>query len=95
MKALIIEDDPQIVEAISLALGMRWPDSEVISSHLGRKGVEIVKDDSPDIVILDLGLPDIHGFEVLKQIRTFAHPGNYPDHKQRGAKYRQRTGTGC
>lgn len=73
MKTLIIEDDPQIVEAISLALGMRWPDAEVVSSHLGKKGIELVKNDSPDIVILDLGLPDIHGFEVLKQIRAFSH----------------------
>lgn len=72
MKALIIEDDAQIVEAISLAFRMRWPEAELVSSHLGVQGVEIVRTDNPDILILDLGLPDIHGFEVLKQVRTFS-----------------------
>jgi len=73
MKALIIEDDSQIVEAISLAFRIRWPEAELVSSHLGAKGVELVKNDDPDIVILDLGLPDINGFEVLQQIRAFSH----------------------
>jgi len=72
MKVLIIEDDPQIVEAISLAFRMRWPEAELVSSHLGTKGVELVRNDAPDIVILDLGLPDINGFEVLQQIRAFS-----------------------
>ena len=72
MKALIIEDDPQIVEAISLAFRIRWPEAELVSSHLGTKGIELVRNDAPDIVILDLGLPDINGFEVLQQIRAFS-----------------------
>ena len=72
MKALIIEDDPQIVEAISLAFRMRWPEAELISSHLGIKGIDLVRNDDLDIVILDIGLPDINGFEVLQQIRAFS-----------------------
>ncbi len=72
MKALIIEDDPEIVESISLALKIRWPDTQIVSTHLGRKGVELAETEEPDIVILDLGLPDISGFEVLKEIRSFS-----------------------
>ena len=72
MKVLIIEDEKEIVEAISLAFEIRWPESNVVSTHLGEKGIEMVENEAPDIVILDLGLPDISGFEVLKQVRLFS-----------------------
>ena len=73
MKVLIIEDDKEIVDAISLAFQIRWPEAKVVSTRLGRKGIELVETEAPDIVILDLGLPDISGFEVLSQIRLFSH----------------------
>ena len=72
MKVLVIEDDKEIVDAISLAFQIRWPEAKVISTRLGQKGVEFVETEQPDIVILDLGLPDITGFEVLRQIRRFS-----------------------
>ncbi|MBM3176108.1 MAG: response regulator, partial [Chloroflexi bacterium] len=72
MKVLIIEDDPEIVESISLAFHIRWPEAEVLSSRLGSRGIELVRNQPPDAVILDLGLPDMSGFEVLKQIRAFS-----------------------
>jgi two-component system KDP operon response regulator KdpE len=72
MKVLIIEDDKEIVDAISLAFQIRWPEAKVVSTRLGKKGVELVESEAPDIVILDLGLPDINGFEVLRQIRLFS-----------------------
>ena len=72
MKALIIEDDPEIVESISLALQIRWPETHIVSTHLGKKGVDLAESEAPDIIILDLGLPDISGFDVLKQVRSFS-----------------------
>jgi len=72
LKALIIEDDREIVESISLALQIRWPDTSVVSTSLGKKGVELAESEAPDIIILDLGLPDTSGFEVLKQVRSFS-----------------------
>ena len=72
MKVLLIEDDREIVDAISLAFKIRWPEATLISTRLGQKGVEFVESESPDIVILALGLPDINGFEVLQQIRLFS-----------------------
>lgn len=73
MKVLIIEDDQGIVESISLALNIRWPDIQIVSTHLGSTGMELVESEQPDLVILDLGLPDLSGFDVLKQIRLFSH----------------------
>ena len=72
MKVLLIEDDREIIDAISLAFKIRWPEAKLISTRLGQKGVEMVESESPDIVILDLGLPDISGFDVLQQIRLFS-----------------------
>lgn len=72
MKTLIIEDDPGIVESISLALQIRWPDTQIISTHLGKRGIELAESESPDIIVLDLGLPDTNGFDVLKQVRSFS-----------------------
>ena len=72
MKILIVEDDQQIVEAITLAFQIRWPEARLVSTQQGEKGIELVESEKPDIVILDLGLPDINGYDVLKQIRVFS-----------------------
>ena len=72
MKVLIIENDQGIVEAISLAFQIRWPEAKLVSTHLGEKGIELVESENPDVAILDLGLDDISGFEVLKQVRLFS-----------------------
>ena len=72
MKVLIIEDDPEIIEVVSLAFQIRWPEIKVVTTHLGAKGVELVESENPDVVILDLGLPDTSGFDVLKEIRAFS-----------------------
>lgn len=73
MKILLIEDDRNIVESVSIVLDMRWPDAKLITTSLGEEGLKLVEKENPDIVILDLGLPDISGFEVLKGIRLFSN----------------------
>ncbi len=73
MKILIIEDDSEIIEVISLAFQIRWPEVELISSKLGVPGAELVESENPDAVILDLGLPDTSGFDVLKTVRAFSN----------------------
>jgi two-component system response regulator VicR len=72
MKVLIIEDDREIVEIITLAFEIRWPGVTLVNTHLGNKGTELVETENPDVIILDLGLPDASGFDVLKDIRTFS-----------------------
>ncbi len=72
VKALIVEDNPEVVESISLAFQMHWPEAQLVSTYMGKKGIELAESEDPDIVILDLELPDISGFEVLKQIRLFS-----------------------
>ncbi len=69
MRVLIIEDDLETVESVSMALQIPWPEAEILSARLGKKGIEVAKSEAPDIIILDLGLPDISGFEVLERVR--------------------------
>ena len=73
IKVLLVEDDDEIREIISLALEINWPEAKLVSTHLGTKGVEMASGENPDVVILDLGLPDITGSEVLRGIRAFSN----------------------
>ena len=72
MKALVIEDDPGIVEAVSLCFQLRWSGASVVSASQGGKGLELIETESPDVVILDIGLPDMDGFQVLRELRRFS-----------------------
>jgi PAS domain S-box-containing protein len=71
-KLLIIEDDAEIVESLCVTFQMRWPELRLVSTPLGEKGIEMVRNEAPDLVILDLALPDISGFEVLRRIRLYS-----------------------
>ena len=73
IKVLIVEDDEEIKEIVSLALEINWPELKLISARLGKTGVELAAGESPDLVILDLGLPDTSGFDVLREIRAFSN----------------------
>jgi two-component system, OmpR family, response regulator VicR len=72
MKVAIIEDDKNIINAVTAAFEFRWPDVSVVAAETGSEGIALVKKESPDVVILDLNLPDISGYEVLKNVRQFS-----------------------
>ncbi len=73
MKILIVEDDPITAEAVSLTFELRWQECEVVSTAYGAEGVRMIETEIPDIVILDLGLPDMDGLQVLFRIRTLSN----------------------
>ncbi|MGZ5559744.1 MAG: response regulator [Methylobacter sp.] len=67
---LVIEDDPQTRRLLKTNLYNRgW---RVIEAENGKDGLALVKSDSPDLVILDLGLPDIDGISVTKRLRQLS-----------------------
>ena len=72
MKVLLIEDNSEIVDVVTITLQLRWAEVTLISTFLGNEGVELAKTEQPDLIMLDLGLPDIDGFQVLRQIRDFS-----------------------
>jgi len=71
-KVLIIEDNEEVVEAVSLAFHILWPEARIVSTDSGEEGIKLVETEHPDVVILDLGLPDMSGFEVLRSTRLFS-----------------------
>ncbi|MFH1652290.1 MAG: response regulator transcription factor [Chloroflexota bacterium] len=72
MKVLVIEDDPGIIEVVSLCFQLRWSGTVLISAATGNKGVELVENENPDVIILDIGLPDMDGYQVLREVRRFS-----------------------
>jgi len=72
MRLLVIEDTTEIIDTIAQIIDLRWPEASVVSTRLGQTGVELAKTENPNLIILDLGLPDIDGFHVLRQIRRFS-----------------------
>ena len=68
---LIIEDDQRIRERLTRALAERG--HAVDARRTGFEGLSVALEEQPDVVVLDLGLPDIHGTEVLKMIRAVSN----------------------
>ena len=73
MQILLIEDSMEIVKGVSLTFKLRWPDAAILCAETGREGIKKLETTFPDIVILDINLPDITGFEVLEEIRNFSN----------------------
>jgi two-component system KDP operon response regulator KdpE len=69
MKIVTIEDEQSIVDAVGVAFEFRWPEANLLAASTGRDGIALVKKERPDLVLLDINLPDITGFQVLEAIR--------------------------
>jgi len=70
IRVLIIEDDPAIQRFLEHTL--RVQHYEVHEASAGSSGIELTRQLRPELVILDLGLPDMDGIEVVRQIRAFS-----------------------
>ena len=66
-RILIVDDEPNIIGAVAPLLRARG--YEVFSAMTGRAALEAVERDKPDLIVLDLGLPDIDGVEVCRRVR--------------------------
>jgi two-component system KDP operon response regulator KdpE len=67
---LVIDDEPQIRRALKNALLEAF--DRVIEAETGTTGIDLAATAQPDLIILDLGLPDLAGVEVCREIRRFA-----------------------
>ena len=69
-KVLVVDDEPQLVRTLRINLAARG--YEVISAHDGAAALRAAADGKPDVVVLDLGLPDIDGSTVIDGIRGWS-----------------------
>ena len=70
MRLLIVEDEPGLRR--TLAIGLRSQGYDVLTAGDGRTALDACREDEPDLVILDLGLPDLSGMEVLARLREWS-----------------------
>ncbi len=69
VKALVIDDEPATTELLRLILTPHGFD--VTSAHSGEEGIRLAREKAPDVIILDLMMPGMNGWDVCRTLRTF------------------------
>jgi two-component system KDP operon response regulator KdpE len=69
-RVLVVDDQPKVLRFIEIDLKLRG--FEVVSTTSGQEALDLVKSEKPDIMLLDIVMPGIDGFDVLKDLRTFS-----------------------
>jgi two-component system response regulator VicR len=76
IRILCIEDDIEMIDLVKLILTRKG--YEVIGAVGGQAGLETIEQVKPDLVLLDLMMPDMDGWEVFQQMRANEHTKNIP-----------------
>ncbi|HAF96227.1 MAG: hypothetical protein A2X34_05595 [Elusimicrobia bacterium GWC2_51_8] len=69
-RILIIDDDPAVRTLLSEVFSSLEPRHEIMAAHDGKQGVEFAKLSVPDVVVLDLDMPGLNGYEVCSRLRA-------------------------
>jgi len=69
---LLVDDDPKVLEIVGASLGRRG--YHVSTAGTGREALEHAEQTHPELIILDLGLPDMTGLQVLERVRNTVEP---------------------
>jgi two-component system KDP operon response regulator KdpE len=72
VKILVVDDAPEVVDSVRLGFAVQWREVDLLSAGTGKEALDLVERESPDLVLLDVGLPDMDGFKVLEEIRFFS-----------------------
>ena len=72
MKLLLVDDDPEIRGSVRLGFELQWRDVEIVEAGAGAEALTLVEEERPDLVLLDIGLPDMDGYRVLREVRAFS-----------------------
>ena len=69
-RILVVDDEPRIGNILRIKLGLAGYD--VITTTSGAEAIELVRTQEPDIILLDILMPDVTGMDVLDRVRTFS-----------------------
>ena len=72
MKLLLVDDDAEIRASVRLGFELQWRDVEIVEAAGGEEALRLVEEQRPDLVLLDVGLPDTDGYSILREIRAFS-----------------------
>jgi len=72
MKILVVDDEPDVIKIITIGFQMQQPTWEVIGTQEGPEALNLIEEERPAVVLLDVGLPEMDGFEALQAIRLFS-----------------------
>jgi DNA-binding response OmpR family regulator len=75
-RLVYIEDEVEMIDLVRLILGRKG--FEVIGANGGKEGLETVRKEAPDLVLLDLMMPDLDGWEVFQQMKADEATRNIP-----------------
>jgi two-component system, OmpR family, KDP operon response regulator KdpE len=70
MRLLVVEDDPDFLDALELCLRLNWESWDILRATNGSQATDIVKRDAPELIILDLNLPDTEGTQLCRTLRA-------------------------
>jgi len=73
---IYIEDDPEMIDLVTLILNRRG--FVVKGAHGGKQGLEMVLAENPDLVLLDLMMPDLDGWDLYQRFKSNEHTKNIP-----------------
>jgi DNA-binding response OmpR family regulator len=69
MRLLIADDDPDLLEALTLSLALQLKDCELVTARTGNETLRLFGNRGADAVLLDIMLPDLDGYEICRRIR--------------------------
>jgi two-component system KDP operon response regulator KdpE len=72
VKILVVDDAPEVLEAVSISFALQWRDTEVLGAADGESGLLAIAREHPDLVLLDVAMPGLDGFATLRRLREFA-----------------------
>jgi len=72
MKLLIVDDDAEIRTSVRLGFELQWREVEILEASDGTMALRMIEEERPDLVLLDVGLPDMDGYAVLRETRAFS-----------------------
>ncbi len=71
-RILVVGDDPQVADVLTAGFLFQGQRATVVQAADGKTGIRALAERPPELVVLDLALPDRSGFEVLREIRSFS-----------------------
>ena len=71
-----VEDEPEMIDLVKLILSRKG--YHVIGAEGGQQGLDIIREQLPDLVLLDLMMPDVEGWDVFQQLRADVNTSKIP-----------------